>query len=95
MDEYALHKAYKQGHCIHEIGLCKVVNHILGQLISWSPKRSFWEDEFNEVSNLFIVCKWKRKRSLPLLAKIGDAICNDQLVNFLKDEKHKDCFCSK
>ena len=95
MDEYTLYKAYKEGRYIHEIGLCKVVNYISGQLISWSPNRSFSEDKFNEVLKLFIVCKWKRKRSLPLLTKKGDAICNDQLVNFLKDEKHKDCFCSK
>ena len=69
MDEYTLYKAYEEGHYIHEIGLCKVVNYISGQLISWSPNRSFSEDEFNEVLKLFIVCKWKRKRSLPLLTK--------------------------
>ena len=95
MDEYTLYRAYKEGHYIHEIGLCKVVSYICGQPISWSPNRSFWEDEFNEVSKLFIVRKWKRKRSLPLLAKKGDPICNDKLVNVLKDENHKDCFCSK
>ena len=95
MDECTLYKAYEKGHYIHESSLCKVVSYICGKLVSLSPNRSFWLDEYNAVSNLYIVCKWKRERGLPLLAEKGDAICNDQLVNFLKDEKHKDCFCSK
>ena len=94
MDQYTLYKAYEKGHYIHESCLCKVVNYICGNLVSWSPNR-FWLDEYNAVSNLYIVCMWERDRGLPLLAKKGDTICNDQLVNFLKDEKYKDYFCSK
>ena len=95
MDEYTLHEAYENGNYIHETSLCKFLNYICRNLVSWSPNRSFWQDEYNAVSHLYIVCKWKRENGLPLLAKKGGAICNDQLVNFLKDEKRKDCFCSK
>ena len=57
MDEYTLYKAYEKGHYIHESSLCKVVSYICGKLVSLSPNRSFWLDEYNAVSNLYIVCK--------------------------------------
>ena len=28
------------------------------------------------------------------IAKKGETVCNDELVNFLADEKHKNCICA-
>ena len=36
----------------------------------------------------------KKKNNYNQIPRLGEAICNDQLVNFLKDDKHKKCDCS-
>ena len=35
---------------------------------------------------------WK---GLPALVKKGEAICDNELVNFFRDGKHKNCSCSE
>ena len=94
MNEYVLYKAFDEGHYIHQASLCKVANYIYANLISWSPNRSFWEAEYNYVTKLMIVLQLEKKHGLPLMAKKGEAIFNNELVNFFTDEKHKDCICS-
>ena len=94
MNEYTLYEAFDKGHYIHRARLSKVENYVCGNLIPWPPNRLFWEAEYNYVTKLMIVCKWKQKHDLPLTVKKGEAICNDKLVNFFTDEKHKGCICS-
>ena len=94
MNENALYKAFDKGHYIHHEYVPKVTNYIFDNLISWSPNRSFWEAEYNSATKLQIVCNWKKMYGLPAMAKKGEAICNDELVNFFTDEKHKGCICS-
>ena len=69
-------------------------NYISGQLISWAPNRSYYEAQYNYATKLYVVCDWKKTKGLPALANKEEAICNDQLVNFFKDAKHKNCSCS-
>ena len=94
MSEYSLCEAFDKSHYIHHEYLPKVINYICGNLISWSPNCSFWEAEYKYATKLQIVCNWKKKHGLPTMAKKGEAICNDELVNFFTDEKHKGCICS-
>ena len=72
----------------------KVGNYIGGQLISWSPNNCYYEEQYNFATKLHIVCRWKRKNGFPALAKKGEAICNDKLVNFFEEKEHKNCICS-
>ena len=92
MNEYILYKAFDEGHYIHQASLCKVANYIYANLISWSPNRSFWEAEYNYVTKLMIVCNWKQKRGLRLMAKKGEAICNDELANLIQTRNIKGVF---
>ena len=94
MNEYSLYEAFDKGHYIHYEYLPKVQNYICDNLISWSPNRSFWEAKYNYATKLQIVCNWKKKHGLPTMAKKGEAICNDELMNCFTDEKHKGCICS-
>ena len=47
MNEYLLFEAFERGHYIPEEQIKKVINHICGQLISWSPNRSYYEEQYN------------------------------------------------
>ena len=57
MDEYLLYEAFERGQYINEKDLPKVTNYICGNLISWSPNRSYFECQYNYVTKLKIVCK--------------------------------------
>ena len=85
---------FDRGDYIPQKHIKKVTNYICGQLTSWSPNRSYFQAEYNYATNLIYVCLWKRKRGLPALAKKGEAICGDELVNFFEDKNHKNCTCS-
>ena len=41
-----------------------------------------------------MVCRWKKKHGYKPYAKIGEAVCKDNLVNFLEEKEHKQCMCS-
>ena len=43
MDEYLLFEAFERGDYIQREQIKKVTNYICGQLISWSPNRSYYE----------------------------------------------------
>ena len=94
MDEYLLFEAFERGDYIPEEQIKKGINYICGQWISWSPNRSYYEEQYNFATKLHIVCSWKRKNGFPALAKKGEAICNDKLVNFFEEKEHKNCTCS-
>ena len=40
-------------------------------------------------SKAYIVCKWRQSKGLQPVAKCGEAICENNFVNFFKE--HKDC----
>ena len=46
------------------------------------------------ISKSFMVCRWKEKHGYKPYAKIGEAVCKDNLVNFLEEKEHKQCMCS-
>ena len=94
MDEYLLYEAFRRGDYIPQEHIKKVTNYICCQLISWLPNRSYFQTEYNYVTKLIHVCRWKKKRGLPALAKKGEAICGDELVIFFEDKNHNNCICS-
>ena len=94
MDEYQLFLNFERGDYINESDLPKVTNYVCGQLMSWSPNRSYFECQYNYLTKLKAVCRWKRKRGLPCRSKKGETIWNDKLVNFFEDKEHKNCICA-
>ena len=82
MDEYLLFKAFERGGYIPQEFIKKNTNYVCGQIISWSPNGAYYKVQYNYATKLQIPCRLKQKHSLPALAKKGEAICDDQLVNF-------------
>ena len=69
MDEYLLFEAFERGDYIPRKQIKKIRNYISGQLLSWSPNRSYYEAQYNYATKLYIVCDWKKTKSLLALAK--------------------------
>ena len=40
-----------------------------------------------------MVIDFAKEHNLFQLTKLGEAICNDEIVNFLEDDEHKKCSC--
>ena len=87
-------KDFESGKCVHLEDLKHMANHICGNLNNWTPNYRFWYNMYSYSSKAYIVCRWRQSRSLSPVAKWGEAICEDNLVNFFKDENHKNCSCS-
>ena len=47
----------------------------------------------NYLTKAKIVLDFKKENNLELKTKIGEAICENKLVNFIENEKHKNCVC--
>ena len=63
------------------------VNYICAQLNSPGSHYQYYYDLYSYTSKCFMVLQ---KRSY---TKLGEAVCNGKVVNFLKDEEHKNCSC--
>ena len=60
MSEYQLFLAFEKGDYINEFDLPKISNYICGHLVSWSPNRKYFECQYNYITKLKIVCRWKK-----------------------------------
>ena len=62
-------------------------DYIAGNLNSPGINYRYYYDMYCYTTKCFIVLQ---KFQTP---KLGEAICDGKLINFLKDEKHKNCSC--
>ena len=79
---------------ISEENLKLVENFICGNLNDWSPNKSYNDTQWNYLTKLYDVCKWRKERGFHPIGEKGEAICNNELANFFSDDKHKNCGCS-
>ena len=92
---YELFQAFERREYIHIHDLPFLTDYICGNSNSdYSPNRDYYYEQYNYINKLQIVCIWKQRQGLPAVSCKGEAICNDQLVNFFKDQEHKNCICS-
>ena len=84
---------FEAGKFVYEEDLKHMRNHICGILNNWTPNYKFWYNMYSYSSKAYMVCRWRQSRGLPPVAKCGEAICKDELVNFFEDLNHKNCRC--
>ena len=68
------------------------VNYICFHLNYGTSNYPYWYDMYSYTSKSFIVLRWRRENNKLPTAKLGEAICKDKIINFVKEE-HK-CMCS-
>ena len=88
-------ESFENENYIHNNDLPLLRNYIYMNLNSWTPNRPYWERQLNIMTKIIFVCRWTKENGLRPVAKKGETICNNELVNFFADEKHKNCSCSK
>ena len=90
MSGFLLYEKFNNYQYVREEDLEEIQNYICGN--SWSPNQRYWYEEYNICTKLFFVCKWRKKRGFQPIAKKGETICDDILVNIFTE--HKGCHCS-
>ena len=71
------------------------VNYICGNLKSF-PCYNYrhWYDMYCYTSKTFMVIKWRKERGFKEIGRLGEAVCDGVIVNFLKEKEHFKCSCS-
>ena len=90
---YKVFEDFENGKYIHQEDLNYLSDHICGNLNNWMPNYPFWYNMYSYSSKAYIVCQWRQSKGLVPVAKWGEAICGDDLVDFFKDPNHKNCSC--
>ena len=69
-------------------------NYICLQLNAGSPgSYPYYYDLYSYAIKCSMVIDFAKEHNLVPATKLGEAICNDKIVNFLKEDKHKKCTC--
>ena len=70
------------------------VNYICAQMNSQCLNYGYWYDMYCYTSKTFMVMDWRKKRGFKPVGRLGEAICDGVIVNFLEDKEHFKCSCS-
>ena len=91
---YQIFENFEKEEFVHIEDLTHMVDYICHHLnCDYSPNYKYWYNQYWYSLKAYIVCRWRKSKGLQPVAKWGEAICEDELVNFFKDEKHKNCSC--
>ena len=88
MAGYEEFKRFENFEIIDEESLDKATNYVCLQLNNPSFGYKYYYDMYSYIAKCKIVL---RKYST---VKLGQAICNGKLIDFVKDQEHKNCSCS-
>ena len=90
---YKIFNDFESGKYVHLDDLKHMTNHICGNLNNSIPNYRFWYNIYSYSSKAYIVCRRRQSKGLSQVAKWGEAIYGDDLVNFFEDSNHKNCSC--
>ena len=68
-------------------------NYICAQLQGTGPNYKYYYDMYSYATKCFSVLEWKDKNGFNQKTRLGEALCNDKIVNFFYDKEHKECGC--
>ena len=94
MDGTDMFDSYKNLQYLNYDELKLVVNYICAQLNSPTMNYAYWYDMYSYTSKTFMVIDFRKKSGSNLVGRLGEAVCNNEIMNFLRDKSHFNCSCS-
>ena len=92
IEQFDSHK-YLQNLTFDELKLA--VNYICSNLNSFPCYNyHYWYDMYCYTSKTFMVMKWRKVRGFREVGRLGEAICDGVIVNFLNQKERFKCSCS-
>ena len=95
MDRLSLFEKYKNFEFVNANELDLIKDYICGNLNSWPQNNyPYWYDMYSYATKTSIVIRHKQEKNECAIAKLGQCVCENEVVNFLENENKK-CNCEK
>ena len=94
MDRLSLFTKYRNFELVNRNELDLIVDYICGDLNSPSYNYNYWYDMYSYATKSRIVIRHREEKNELGFAKLGECLCENQIVNFLQNEGNK-CNCEK
>ena len=95
MDRLSLFEKYRNFEFVNANELDSIVDYICGNLNSSFPSNyPYWYDMYSYTTKTRIVIKHKQEKNELAIARLGQCVCENEVVNFLENENKK-CNCEK
>ena len=85
---YAEFRSFEDFKYLNKEDLEVAINYICLQMNNPGIGYKYFYDMYSYATKCRIVLQKKKQ-----YVKLGEAVCNGKVVNFLEDEKHKKCSC--
>ena len=94
MDRLNLFTKYRQFKPVNKDELDLVIDYICGNLNSSFCNYPYWYDMYCYTTKSRIVIRHREHKNETAIAILGECVCEDQVINFLKNEANQ-CNCNK
>ena len=95
MDRLSLFEKYRNFEFVNSNELDLIIDYICGNLNSWFPSNyPYWYDMYSYASKSRIVIRHKQEKNELAVAKLGQCVCQNEIIDFLKNENKK-CNCEQ
>lgn len=94
MSTYKIFKKYINFEYLTDDELKMAIDYICGNLNSYTRNYQYYYDMYSYTSKTLIVMQQRKEKGFRERGKLGEAICNDVLINFLQNKEHFNCTCS-
>ena len=94
MDRLSLFTKYRKFEPINKNELDLVVDYICANLNSSFCNYRYWYDMYCYATKSRIVIRHREHKNETGIAKLGECVCENQVINFLENENNQ-CNCNK
>ena len=94
MESLNLFTKYRNFEPVNKDELELVIDYICGNLNSSFGNYPYWYDMYSYTTKSRIVIRHREHKNETGIAILGECVCKDQVINFLKNEANQ-CNCNK
>ena len=94
MNRLSLFEKYRNFEFVNTGELDLIVDYICGNLTLCRSNYPYWYDMYSYATKTRIVIRHKQEKNELAIAKLGQCVCENEVVNFLENENKK-CNCEK
>ena len=92
MDRLTLFKKYQNFEFVNTNELDSIIDYICHNLNSFGTNYPYWYDMYCYATKSKIVIRFKQEKNELGIAKLGQCVCKNEVINFLENENKK-CNC--
>ena len=94
MDRLSLFTKYRNFEFVNSNELDLIIDYICGNLNSTFCNYRYWYDMYSYTTKSRIVISHRTEHKKTGIAKLGECVCENQVINFLENENNL-CNCNK